>query len=128
MARREDGRGRERTAGRGGDPRGRFVIDLEKAKKFVRRRKEIAQFNNTTSKSKTTDATKNEILMKEDAVWDNGRKGHEAELNLRRQLEEIMVEVHPHRNYQRWYNTLEGYVLNTGVENLEGMGYRTFLD
>jgi len=105
-----------------------FVIDLEKAKNIVRRRKENAQFKNTTSQSKTTDATENEMLMKEDAVWDNGRKGPEAELNLRRQLEEIMVEVHPHRNYQRWYNTLEGYVLDTGVGNLEGMGYRTFLD
>ena len=67
-------------------------------------------------------------LTKKNAVWDNRRKGHEAELNLRRQLEEIIVEVHPHRNYQRWYNTLEGYVLDTGVGNLEGMGYRTFLD
>ena len=36
-----------------------------------------------------------------------------------------MVEVHPHRNYQRWYNTLEGCVLDTSVGNLERMGYRT---
>ena len=64
--------------------------------------------------------------MKEDAVWDNGGKGYETELNLRRQLEEIMVEVNSHRNYQQWYNTLERYVLDTGVGNLEGMGYRNF--
>ena len=40
-----------------------------------------------------------------------------------------MVKVHPHRNYRRWYNnTLEEYVLDTGVENIEGMGYRAFLN
>ena len=75
------------------------MIDLEKAKKIVRKRKQNAQFKNTTSKGKTTDTTENENLMKEDAVWDNGRKGHEAEFNLWQQLEEIMVKVHPHRNY-----------------------------
>ena len=66
--------------------------------------------------------------MKEDAVLDNERKGHEAKLNLRRRLEKIMVDVHPRRNYRRWYNILEGYVLNTGVGNFEGIGYHTFLD
>ena len=30
--------------------------------------------------------------------------------------------------YRRCYNTLEGYVLDKGVGNLEGMGYRNFLD
>ena len=66
--------------------------------------------------------------MKEDAVWDNGQKGHEAELNLRQKLKEIVVKMHPHRNYRWWHNTLEGYILDTSVRNLEGMGYRTFLD
>ena len=47
-----------------------------------RRRNENAQFKNTTSKSKTTHATENEKLMKEDAVWDNGRKGSKFVLNV----------------------------------------------
>ena len=59
-----------------------------------------------------------------DAVWDMASRGAEAELKLRRDLEEMRV-LHK-KSVSKWHTIINDHIVDVGVGNLQGMGPSNF--
>ena len=79
-----------------------------------------------SDKTITEDAVNNDAAMMDDAVWGTGQRGLEAENYLQQKLEELFVETFGNRNYSQWHKALSCHIVDKGVGNLQGMGYKTF--
>ena len=62
--------------------------------------------------------------MTEDAIWDTGRSGAEAELKLRNDLEGMRVLNK--KNVSKWHTIINDHIVDKGVGDLQGMGPSNF--
>ena len=107
----------------------RFVADLQKLNEVVSRRKENAKAAKIAEEAegkKSDDVRENDGFMTEDAVWDAGARGAKAEKRLREKLEQRFMSKFKRRNCTEWHREMNRYVVNSGVGNMEGMGYGSF--
>ena len=106
-----------------------FVVNLEKMKDIVDRRKENAEAGAEevgTGTAVTEDAVINDATMVDDAPWGTGRRGAKAEKQLQRKLEDLFMETFGNRNYRQWHTELSRHISDAGVGNMQGMGYSVF--
>ena len=108
-----------------------FVANLQKMNDVVDRRRENAAADINAERGgndATEDAVNNDAAMVKDAPWGTGRRGPEAEKQLRRKLEERFTEAFDGRNYTQWHAALSNHIVDSGVGTIQGMQYRRFSD
>ena len=55
----------------------------------------------------TTDAKENEMILKENVIWDTGATGLKAETKLMNELEEIFIEPGSKMNLIKWHKIMK---------------------